>query len=517
MRIPHYLTRTRAGYAFRCRVPANLQARVGCKVIKRSLSTSNKRDAQGAAFLLGSRYARAFDYLRKEAGMTEEEGALPSLDEIIEKMGDAMAEARIAALLDRANKRQVGDHNLRELKMGMGPSGPFLETESGDSPEIIAQAMKTVEAWIDARQSAPAPPAAPQVAAYITAKEAQKRFLASVKPATKPKTYMIKKAAVDGFVEHFTKQDPQRQIAYANRADVADWVAFLRNAEIATPTIVNKLSYLGGFFKFLIGAGFYPPPDNPAMGQVKYSLNEKRLRRKHGFRPFALNEVQALFSPDGMEQLNPEARWGVLIGLYTGARVAEVGQLAIKDFIQEGGVDAFRFTDEGRGQSVKNEASNRTVPIHPDLIQLGILERRDALAATQDVRFFPNVEMEGVNGAGNWLSKVFGRHLKAYGILSEEDGPKVGFHSLRKTVIQTLQGSGVVSEMRAQLVGHELGDEHHGTYSRKYTIPEKLNGATWEEKGQICRTAGLSVLGFGLDLDGIKQTLGNAKRRRRKQ
>lgn len=519
MRVPHYLTRTPAGYSFRCRVPADLQACLGCKVIKRSLRTTCRRIAQGEAFLLASRYARAFEQLRTRDGMSDQDEWLPSLKELTEKMREALAEARAQTRSPARGYRQVtGDLNLLDLKLGIGAHGPFMETEPDDSPEVIALAMKKVDAWIAASQpsSATATPAAPGVSAHITAKEAQTRFLASIKPATKPKTYSIKKAAVEGFVEHYTKQDPKRLISGATRPDVADWVAFLRNAELSTPTIVNKLSYLRGFFAFLIGAGFYPPGDNPAMGQAKYSINEKRLRRKRGFRPLTLNEVQALFSPLEMEKLNPEARWGVLIGLYTGARVAEVGQLAVSDFINEGGVDAFNFTDEGPGQSIKTDASKRKVPIHPDLIRLGILDRRDALAEAQDVRFFPNVQMDGVNGAGNWLSKVFGRHLRAHGIISEEEGPKVGFHSLRKTVIQTLQGSGAVSEMRAQLVGHELDDEHHGTYSREFTLTEKLNGASWEQKANTHRTTGLSVLDFGLDLDGIKRTLGNPQRRRRK-
>ncbi|TBW93030.1 integrase, partial (plasmid) [Xanthomonas citri pv. aurantifolii] len=49
-------------------------------------------------------------------------------------------------------------------------------------------------------------------------------------------------------------------------------------------------------------------------------------------------------------------------------------------------------------------------------------------------------------------------------------------HSLRKTFIQELQGAGVVSELRAQIVGHELDDEHHSTYSRDFTVREKLEG-----------------------------------------
>lgn len=504
MRIPHYLTRTAAGYAFRCRVPADLQARIGCKVIKRSLHTTDRRAAQGAALLMACRYAGAFDDLRQAAGMTDPESIIPSLAEIMEMMEEAMAGARLQAMRDKARWRQAGSHNLRELKLGLGPHGPFLETQTDDSPEVIAAGMKTLQTMLDNWTPAPAAAvAAPSVAARITATEAQSRFLASIKPATKPKTYTIKKAAIDGFVEHYTKQNPKRQIADANRADVADWVAFLRNGGLSTPTIVNKLSYLRGFFDFLIGSGFYPPSNNPAQGQAKFGAREKRLRRKHGFRPLTLDEIKTLFAPDALEQMGPEARWGALIGLYTGARVAEAGQLAVKDFHPQASVPFYHFTDSGKGQSLKTDASDREIPIHPDLIALGLLDRVEALKQAGDARFFPGVEAEGVNGAGNWLSKQFGRHLRRHGIISEEDGPKVGFHSLRKTVIQTMQGAGVIPDIRAQYVGHELDDEHRTVYSRRYTHEEMQKAIA-------------PALAYGLDLDGIRRTLGTPTRRRRK-
>ncbi len=34
----------------------------------------------------------------------------------------------------------------------------------------------------------------------------------------------------------------------------------------------------------------------------------------------------------------------------------------------------------------------------------------------------------------------------------------------------------MVSELRAQIVGHELDDEHHSTYSRNFSVVEKLRG-----------------------------------------
>lgn len=77
---------------------------------------------------------------------------------------------------------------------------------------------------------------------------------------------------------------------------------------------------------------------------------------------------------------------------------------------------------------------------------------------------------------------------------------KRGFHSLRKTAIESLQGAGVPSELRAQIVGHELDDEHHATYSREFIAHEKLHGPGTS-------TPGLAELDFGLNLPVLRALL----------
>lgn len=62
-----------------------------------------------------------------------------------------------------------------------------------------------------------------------------------------------------------------------------------------------------------------------------------------------------------------------------------------------------------------------------------------------------------------------------------------------------MQTAGVASEMRAQIVGHELDDEHHATYSREFTAAEKLHGAG--------KSPGLSVLAYALNLDALRPLL----------
>lgn len=64
-----------------------------------------------------------------------------------------------------------------------------------------------------------------------------------------------------------------------------------------------------------------------------------------------------------------------------------------------------------------------------------------------ETRLFTKVGKGALNRAGDWLSKAFGRYVKL--VLPAPDVGKLGFHSFRKTVIQTFQAAGVQAELRA--------------------------------------------------------------------
>ncbi|WP_281849310.1 hypothetical protein [Dyella sp. GSA-30] len=74
---------------------------------------------------------------------------------------------------------------------------------------------------------------------------------------------------------------------------------------------------------------------------------------------------------------------------------------------------------------MKSEASIRTIPVHPALLELGLLHRVEALRMAGETRLFPKVKLGGVNGPGNWLSKAFSRHVEA--LVGKPEKGKFGF------------------------------------------------------------------------------------------
>ena len=289
MRLPHYLIRNPSGrFVFRLRVPRALQALTQRSVIKHALCTTDARLAQQQALELASRYALAFEQLGWH-GMPKP----PKPDDIL------------ASVQTNGLSRYELDLQSGRLKV--------------DGPEDHALAMDALSrigsVGFLARAAEPAAPPAPKVAEAVSMKQAKDAWVKSLASSTTKKTLSIKSAAIDGLVRFVGET---RQLHTLTRSDLARWYQFLRDEKISTPTLTNKQSYIGGkhgFFAWAMASGHYPAGDNPAAGHVSYTANEKRKRRKFGFKAFTADEIQTIFAPGTFAKLSFHARGACLIGL----------------------------------------------------------------------------------------------------------------------------------------------------------------------------------------------------------
>jgi integrase len=459
MRIPNYLRLAPSGiWHFRQRLPLNQSRKTGKHEITRSLHTQDLLTAQQRALDLVQAYAQSITIRGLSVSVARD--GVPSVDDIAKAIALGYKVIRHPDGTVEIEANGKADHGFAMDavdRIGRLDQEPYYQ-------EFIRSAQ--------AGSASPASDPASKIPVIAIGK-AVSQWLAEIRSSTRPKTFKIKTTAVEGFARHYGEKASLKE---AGRIDVGNWVQALRAGGLETPTIVNKCSYLRGFFDWAKARGYYPSfakDENPASGQIVFGTREKRARRAFGFKAFDDDQVRKLFDTKALEGLSEAARWGAWIGLYTGARVAEVGQLTLANFIEVDGIPCIRITDEGEGQSVKSEVSIRTIPVHPRLVELGLLRRVAELRKDGEKRLFPKIKVGGVNGPGNWLSKAFSRHVEA--VVGKPEKGKFGFHSLRKTVVQGLQSAGVTAELRAAYVGHELDDEHHGAYSRAPTMKELLN------------------------------------------
>jgi integrase len=436
-------------------------------MVKKSLVTREL----GVARDLALRWWRAYDELHTNIRRLSMAGKTKDVQSLIERLKRTGQHYRLIHKPDGTIEVEVlgpEDHALAMdavARIGDMTREPYIQ-------QAVAESRTGKRASAAANSSLVPPPAAAPVARQVVPTtshlpnkaigKAIDEWETEIKSGTRPKTLVIKRMAVADFAKVFGSKRPVFEVT---RVEIGAWVSELRARNLATPTIVNRLSYFKGSLEWCKGKGFieFPRNDSPATGHVTYKTREKRMRKKHGYKAFNDAQLKLLFAPVPLGRLNKDARLGTWMGLYLGARVSEIGQLALDDFFDVEGIPCLRITDEGEGQSTKNHSSNRIIPVHPELIKLGLLKKVVRMRSMGETRLFPKVGKGAMNGAGDWLSKAFGRYVKL--ALPAPDVGKLGFHSFRKTVIQTLQAAGVQAELRAAYVGHELDDEHHASYS----------------------------------------------------
>jgi len=163
--------------------------------------------------------------------------------------------------------------------------------------------------------------------------------------------------------------------------------------------------------------------------------------------------------------------WAPLIAFYTGMRVAEIAQLRPADVITENN-HPLLWLDPARGMRLKTPSSRRKVPIHTELLRLGLLQLADAQRAQGAMSLLPDCPAPVAGDPGKQLSKwLSGRFLKRVGV---EKRPGLGFHAFRHGLKTRLREAGVPQEVSERILGHASPGvgSRYGSYS-----PELLSDA----------------------------------------
>ena len=122
-----------------------------------------------------------------------------------------------------------------------------------------------------------------------------------------------------------------------------------------------------------------------------------------------------------------------LIGFYSGARLAEIAGLRREDVREVDGVLCFEVRPH-EGRRLKNKASRRTVPLHPEIIAAGFTA--NVLPFKSDAHYYS----KRVNP---WLREV-----------AKITDPRLSFHSVRHAVKDRLRAARVPEPISRALMGH---------------------------------------------------------------
>lgn len=182
---------------------------------------------------------------------------------------------------------------------------------------------------------------------------------------------------------------------------------------------------------------------NPAVG-----LKSPALPLEADRRPFTAHELNVLFAAPAFSAATERGwmYWLPRIGLFSGARFAELLGLMAADVIEMDGVMMLRI-EANAIRGVKTRTSRRVVPIHPELVRLGLLEHARSVPA--DGLLFPDAA--GPKDMVTARNKKMGAAIRK--MIADES---VVFHSFRHTFKDAAQRADLPRDVIAALGGWDV-------------------------------------------------------------
>ena len=254
---------------------------------------------------------------------------------------------------------------------------------------------------------------------------------------------------------------------------------------ISSLTLRDKIGCVRRFFEWT--ATHDASVVNP-VASIKIAQPKKRNRIKTRL-PWAVDELNQMLASPLFSGCKSRRRWKEpgeycmtdtaeywvpLIGLYSGMRLGEIIQLHTADIRAEGAVlyfdvtvDAAAPTPNDAQKSLKTASSRRHVPIHKQLLELGLMDHVNMRRKQQSVRLFP--EYSRADNDGSW-SKQFTKHFARFrATLELREG--VDFHSLRHNFEDALRNAAQAPEdIRDAIMGHSSSKSVGRQYGDGFTL-----------------------------------------------
>jgi integrase len=222
---------------------------------------------------------------------------------------------------------------------------------------------------------------------------------------------------------------------------------------LAIKTVNIHMQLLSAVFKWSVKFNYMKM--NPAEGLTLTQTRRPDEERK----PYDLEDLQQIIKYLPLSSgrfLVSGSSWVPLVALYSGMRLEEICQLVPADVHEVDGIPLFDLLNK----DLKTVSSPRLVPVHPVLVDLGLLEYVKTVPVSCNLWglkvYRGNFGKLYGKQYGNWLRK----HIT-------KDALKV-FHSFRHNVADALKLAEVREPLAKQVMGHSNGDITTGRYGSKY-------------------------------------------------
>lgn len=242
---------------------------------------------------------------------------------------------------------------------------------------------------------------------------------------------------------------------------------------ISVTTYINHGRVLGNVGKMLMDMQLIDR--NPFAICCWTNDEEKKLKKREGGRKRQAwdDRIYKLLGSrifqEPLEDIGEPLFWAPLIARHQGMRMEEILQLGPDDFGTDKGIPTLTI-QHTIVNGVKTLSSARTLPVHPQLVELGLLKLVELRKKACHIRLFPFLNRGKQKGT---FSANFSKTFAYYRKTNECYWPGLDFHALRTTFHHDLLGDDKSDAIRCRLMGHTRTDEGDQSYGQNLKT-EKL-------------------------------------------
>jgi len=514
-KLPSHLHRNRYGTLYlRLSVPVDLRSVIGQAEIYRSLHTASVRHAADSAQTLRIALRRLFDRLRETGKDQLSEGQHePLLREVIAQLEteerQRQQDALLALVRDRRLQALAGELEEEQAQQAANHVNELARLRAEHQREMQsvrdhARTTAIAAHSLGHRQAIaangvhhtplPVPPApllADAAIAFIdermrtgkpwvgkTLETNKYRFrlfqqFMNERLGHEARMSDLDKPALRDFLDLLKKLPPNIKKNHPDK-NLSD-ISTLGLQPMSASSINGLTGFLSGFFKWCREDPTFKVDINPAH---KLGVEEKPTKDPRQFKD---DELVALLNSSAFISrtfFHTYHYWLIPLALHTGARLGELCQLTLSDFIEIEGIPCIDINDEEEGKRLKNRNAKRLVPIHSFLLEIGLMRHVEKMRRRGETRLFSeiNLSISASHNASNWFNGK-GRYSENCGV----SDPDTNFHSFRRTFItRTIKKTGGSADPHdvAPIVGHEHGlitldvyfDDHNDAIERQTTV-----------------------------------------------
>jgi len=234
-------------------------------------------------------------------------------------------------------------------------------------------------------------------------------------------------------------KSPYKQMSWPELVAYVDELDVPESDRQSQGSADNLRKFLQGVFAHAVTEDHLK--DSPAR-DLKLNLD---LESDRGY----YRQHEALLMEQGFLSMDhTERKWVGLLALYHGCRAGEITQLRTQDIRLDAASQRYYMVISDSAGSTKTKNSNRSVPIHEQLLEYGFI---DYVKCCSDGLLFPNCHGKKMT---SWL---YGLQRQVGVEKYDEQGLKRDFHSFRHTVVTMLRRQSDLSESAIQqIVGHKV-------------------------------------------------------------